>query len=300
MDNGKTGLFIRELRTARSMTQKGLAEQLHITDKAVSKWERGLCAPDIALLEPLAGALGTTVTALIAGEAGPVDRKTSEIEENVQNAIRYSASELICKTKRASRRGWIISGLCALCAAALCLGILWWRGNFNILERVVSPDGTQTLTVYDRDVLLHEWSGTPDVAIAETGRAQYNAVYRNCTYGGAYWSPDSTKYVLALEGLYGEPWTHLLLVDETKSSSSNLNASLSSAVEASAMGDEEFRRSEDGMWPIIDYRFLQWSRDSRAMLIDYAFEDTAGATHSGYFWYSPADGTVRAVLVLED
>ena len=41
MNNSKTGALIRELRLAQSMTQKDLAGQLHITDRAVSKWERG-------------------------------------------------------------------------------------------------------------------------------------------------------------------------------------------------------------------------------------------------------------------
>ena len=68
MDNAKTGAFIRELRRERNMTQKELADELHITDRAVSKWERGLNAPDIALLEPLSEALGVTIAELIRGE----------------------------------------------------------------------------------------------------------------------------------------------------------------------------------------------------------------------------------------
>lgn len=42
MDNAKTGALIQRLRKEREMTQKDLARQLHITDRAVSKWERGL------------------------------------------------------------------------------------------------------------------------------------------------------------------------------------------------------------------------------------------------------------------
>ena len=61
MDNRKTGTFIRMLRKGKNLTQRELAEQLHITDRAVSKWERGLCAPDLSLLEPLAEALNTSV-----------------------------------------------------------------------------------------------------------------------------------------------------------------------------------------------------------------------------------------------
>ena len=77
MDNTKTGAFIRELRKEKNMTQKELADLLHITDRAVSKWERGLCAPDISLLEPLALALGTTVTELISGERQGTEKYTA-------------------------------------------------------------------------------------------------------------------------------------------------------------------------------------------------------------------------------
>ena len=59
MDNQQTGRLIRELRTEQGMTQRELAQRLHVTDRAVSKWERGLCAPDLSLLEPLADAGGS-------------------------------------------------------------------------------------------------------------------------------------------------------------------------------------------------------------------------------------------------
>ena len=81
MDNTKTGQLIKELRKGKGMTQKELAEMLHITDRAVSKWERGLCAPDIALLEPLAGILGCSVLDLIAGERGTQAERSEETKK---------------------------------------------------------------------------------------------------------------------------------------------------------------------------------------------------------------------------
>lgn len=71
MDMQKTGQLIRRLREARGITQKALAEKLHVTDKAVSKWERSLSCPDVALLEPLAGQLGISVAELLQGELFP-------------------------------------------------------------------------------------------------------------------------------------------------------------------------------------------------------------------------------------
>lgn len=62
MDTKKIGRFITELRKEQQMTQSQLAEQIHVTDKAISKWERGAGLPDITMLEPLADALPKKVT----------------------------------------------------------------------------------------------------------------------------------------------------------------------------------------------------------------------------------------------
>lgn len=68
MDNMVTGKTIRALREARGMTQQTLAERMCISAKTVSKWETGRGLPDIALIEPLAEALGASVIELMRGE----------------------------------------------------------------------------------------------------------------------------------------------------------------------------------------------------------------------------------------
>lgn len=68
MDNIKFGKFIKQLRAEKNMTQKQLAEKLFITDKAVSKWERGLSLPDISLLENIAEIFDVSVSELVNGE----------------------------------------------------------------------------------------------------------------------------------------------------------------------------------------------------------------------------------------
>lgn len=88
MNLEKMGKFIAELRILKKMTQKDLAEHLNITDKAVSKWERGLSGPDISLLTPLADILEITVSELLNGEKKiSVDEG---VEENLNNAITYT------------------------------------------------------------------------------------------------------------------------------------------------------------------------------------------------------------------
>lgn len=71
MDNEKTGRLIRTIRTEKGITQKQLADELHVSSAAVSKWENGHGFPDVSLLEPLAAALGITVTELVSGCRAP-------------------------------------------------------------------------------------------------------------------------------------------------------------------------------------------------------------------------------------
>lgn len=70
MDAKAFGSFLAKTRKASGLTQSALAEQLHVTDKAVSRWERGLGFPDINTLEPLAEALGLTLAQLMHADSG--------------------------------------------------------------------------------------------------------------------------------------------------------------------------------------------------------------------------------------
>ena len=67
MDQNKIGLLIRTLRLERNMTQRMLANALGVTDRAVSKWERGLGCPDVSFLPALAQTLGIPMEGLLAG-----------------------------------------------------------------------------------------------------------------------------------------------------------------------------------------------------------------------------------------
>lgn len=68
MDCGKVGALISRLRKERGLTQRELAERLLVSDKAVSKWERGMGCPDVSLLARLADELDVELTALLSGQ----------------------------------------------------------------------------------------------------------------------------------------------------------------------------------------------------------------------------------------
>ena len=67
MDAKKTGKFICENRKKCGLSQKELADKLSITDKAISKWERGISFPDISMLIPLSEVLEISLYDLLTG-----------------------------------------------------------------------------------------------------------------------------------------------------------------------------------------------------------------------------------------
>ena len=68
MDCQKVGELIYQIRREKSLTQKSLADLMNISDKTVSKWERGLGCPDVSLLPKLSKILGIDIAMILSGE----------------------------------------------------------------------------------------------------------------------------------------------------------------------------------------------------------------------------------------
>lgn len=71
MDCNKVGLLILELRKEKNMTQKEIADAMNISDKTISKWERGLGCPDVSLLSELSHILGVNIEKILQGDLDP-------------------------------------------------------------------------------------------------------------------------------------------------------------------------------------------------------------------------------------
>ena len=98
MNNQTIGNLISELRKEKGMTQRELAEKLNITDRAVSKWERGICCPDISLLEDLSKILDIPIHNLISGKRS----KEKITEDTITNTIKYANDSIRKKIFRIS------------------------------------------------------------------------------------------------------------------------------------------------------------------------------------------------------
>ncbi len=88
MDQTKIGQFIASLRKEQELTQRQLADKLGISDKTVSKWERGLGLPEVSLMLPLCQALRISVNELLSGERLDDTRYREKAEENMMNLVR--------------------------------------------------------------------------------------------------------------------------------------------------------------------------------------------------------------------
>ena len=88
MNQEKTGQFIASLRKEQSLTQAQLAERLGITDRAVSKWERGKSLPDVALMPQLCEILHINVNELLSGERLGMEEYNRRLEENLLEMTR--------------------------------------------------------------------------------------------------------------------------------------------------------------------------------------------------------------------
>lgn len=152
MDQIKTGRFIAGERKRKGCTQKQLAETLNISDKTISKWERGGGFPEVSLLLPLCGELGVTVNELLSGERVSPEDYQKKAEENMMNLV---------KEAQENRKKIILSALVALLALAAALPLVivagalemetWLRCLLIGIGLVVAVLGIIIACILDRD-----------------------------------------------------------------------------------------------------------------------------------------------------
>lgn len=205
MDAKKTGEFIRTLRMEKNLTQKELAEGLHVSTQAVSKWERGLGMPDISLLEPLAEALGVSVAELLAGEWSEAAAQAEEPVRTVLQMVRE-------KLRRKNVQMGLLVGLLAavfLLAAQLYQpvmpgGIL--GGEYTAVEVVYTDllssfyygDGFRETYVFASNVPKDDGSGEFENQVTVTnefGSGTYPITWASKEVGntGIWTGPESGK-----------------------------------------------------------------------------------------------------------
>ena len=233
LDKQQLGAFIAENRKRQGLTQQQLAQTLHVTDKAVSKWERGLSYPDVTLLQPLAAAFGLRVDDLLTCRAAEKEEPLPDITPTpepmvpqppapeaaspaVQAVLDISQESLVQRRKKLLRR--ILAGVIifAVLAFAAYGGFLIYSQRigetYNIFKRQHSPvDETISIEAYpaslfnDDQVLVRAWKGRYYLADDESQKTYVSlASEKGDTFRCFYWSADGVYAVAVTDSQTAE------------------------------------------------------------------------------------------------
>ena len=152
MNQIKIGKFIADERKRKGYTQKQLSEKLEISDKTISKWERGNGFPEVSLLLPLCNELEITVNELLSGERVSEEDYLKKAEENMVNLVREAQ-----ESKKKIVLSAMIAELTIISAVPLfvLLGILemenWIRVLLIGIGLIVIVEGVAITCVLDRE-----------------------------------------------------------------------------------------------------------------------------------------------------
>lgn len=160
VDSRRTGEFLAALRKARGYTQQEVADQLHITNRAVSKWESGAGLPEIGLLPAVAELYGVTVDEILAGKilAG---RSTSGEKEQARSEKRRKW--LMDSAMRRYRSGQIVLWCTSFVGAAVMFAVYSARGmgtlsaGFGVIWLTLTVMGTAVFWLWVRQSLRGAW-----------------------------------------------------------------------------------------------------------------------------------------------
>lgn len=132
MDTVKIGKYIAQKRKNLGLTQREIAEQLGMSDKSISKWERGVCLPDVSVYMELCRIIGISLNEFIAGE----DIEQVELQEKSEQNILDVTKDGNYKKRRLKA---IIAVLVCICVAVTSLsGYLLWK-RFHVETNYIEP-----------------------------------------------------------------------------------------------------------------------------------------------------------------
>ena len=142
MDLIRIGQYIAGKRKALGLTQKQLAEKLGVSDKSVSKWERGVCLPDVSLYTELCAALAIGINEFLSGE----DIAENDLPRRAEENILQTAAD---GKRRQKRLKCMVAALLVISAVALSV-IVAYLIRTNRPENVIRPvekDSTEMQTI---------------------------------------------------------------------------------------------------------------------------------------------------------
>lgn len=146
MDQKQIGRFIKTKRNEKNLTQQELANQLNVTDKAISNWETGRRLPDISLLVDLSKKLDISIQDLLNGEELSSEQSQIKCDENIKDTIEI-ANKKIKKNKKLY--SLIILGIVLLFVLIFFITRYPKESSFEIIQNSNYADKVVTLKIKD-------------------------------------------------------------------------------------------------------------------------------------------------------
>ena len=185
------GNFIAVLRKEKNLTQKDLAEKLGVTDKAVSKWERGLGCPDVSLLEALSKILNVSILELLKGrkiEGGELRR--TNVEDLIVETVSFSKKEMDKKYKH------ILSNILSF----IILVIVGFLITVNVAHISYL---NQKIEYYPNNLLIQKVNANLNLFLDDINLIR--------TASNVFSENDKQKIIKHLEGLYEDVFNSKIL-----------------------------------------------------------------------------------------
>ena len=308
MDREMLGRFIAQRRKEQNMTQRELAEVLHVTDKAVSKWERGAGCPDISLLEPLAEALGLSVDQLLTYQTPAAELEKAEEPVPTSEAVQAVLDLTLAERRARRRRRWFIAMAAALSLIVLSgmyvlLSSLQVQGKLFRNESSTSPDGSITVVTYTgsfgnssvkvtnpADIQRRWGDGSVETGMGES--------YPHTAVTGLYWSPDSAYLAIGQSVQNETPYLECKLWHFDQGADERWYGQSGGSMRLILEhlwyeGDETLRNAfpavqtaQPSGYPVFDVTFSRW--DGGVLYVNCAYTGTDGAARKVLVGYDVA------------
>ena len=323
LDKQTFGTFVAEQRKRQGLTQQQLAQLLHVTDKAVSKWERGLSYPDVTLLQPLAAALCLDTDRLLTCRREESEEHMTQITPPLPRAEASPAVQAVldisdANSRQRRKRQRLMAAAALAIAVIAVLAVMQYNGALFISRRTVTPEGI-TLSFY-RDSLiggrLRMAADAPlsmaDIPCIFCGKSETHDVTRLAlgeelaALDALQWSADGRYLLLSgkTRGIpaYLELWD--FAPDGADAGITRRNAASSILLQLSGRRDENTLAapllpalpgvSAHSYLPRVALSDPHWLTGSQLEL-SYAYDGTDGVRRSGTLVYDAARDIVRSV-----
>lgn len=216
MNLKKIGAYIASKRKALGMTQAELAKKLGMSDKSVSKWERGVCLPDVSVYIPLCDILGISINEFIAGE---------DLDEKI--LVHQSEANIIAVTEEGDQKRkklkQIFLGLTVVYFVIVCcMGAFQDLRFGNSIEPIKSSNTEVVLaeTIFgESDFFLYRYdldNGFSNIAVYLTEYQKGQIVKKSVLASGKLNSPRSVGQVIAFQDSEDEQITVIIADEEGK------------------------------------------------------------------------------------